>query len=130
MTGAGVLVFKRQDTPAPAGRLPKPFFGITIAGRRQAGRMPGEPHEIRQPIPPASSGLGGSPGGGHPEGRARFLPPHGLPQYIGHAAHLPLLHAHEERERDRAGRHILADGEVARLVAEALAVEAHQVDRR
>ena len=36
----------------------------------------------------------------------------------------------EERQRERARGDVLADGELALAVAEALAVEAHQVDRR
>ena len=43
---------------------------------------------------------------------------------------LALGHRREERQRDRARGDVLADRELALAVAEALAVEAHEVDRR
>ena len=46
-----------------------------------------------------------------------------------HAVDLTLGHAGEERQRDRAGSDVLADGELSRPVAETFSVEAHQVDR-
>ena len=42
----------------------------------------------------------------------------------------PSLDLREERQRERARGDVLADGELAGAVPEALAVEAHQVDRR
>ena len=47
-----------------------------------------------------------------------------------HPRDLPLGDLREERQRDRTRRHVLADRELALAVAEALAVEAHQVNRR
>ena len=51
-------------------------------------------------------------------------------QRLGHARDLPLGHLREERQRDRARGDVLGDGELALAVAEALAVEREQVDRR
>src|SRR5580704_18066863 len=51
-------------------------------------------------------------------------------QRLRHARHLPLVHAGKERQRQRARGDVLADGELPLTVPEALAVEAHQVDRR
>src|SRR5215213_9591785 len=49
---------------------------------------------------------------------------------VGDAGDLALGQRREERERERALGDVLADRELARPVAEALSVEAHQVDRR
>ena len=46
------------------------------------------------------------------------------------ALDLAVGHLREERQRERARGDVLADRELALAVAEALAVEAHQVDRR
>ncbi len=47
-----------------------------------------------------------------------------------HAGDLALAHLREERQRQRACGDVLAHRELALAMAEALAVEAHQVDRR
>src|SRR5437763_909558 len=49
---------------------------------------------------------------------------------FGDARDLALVHVGEERERQRSRRYVLAHRELARPMPEALAVEAHQVDRR
>ena len=49
---------------------------------------------------------------------------------LGDARDLALGQLREERQRERARGDVLADRELALAVAEALAVEAHQVDRR
>src|SRR3954471_226399 len=53
-----------------------------------------------------------------------------LRQRRGHPFDLALGHGREERQRDRPGGDVLADRELALTVAEALAVEAHEVDGR
>src|ERR1700683_1649950 len=50
----------------------------------------------------------------------------GAVQPLHHAAHLPLTHLREERQRERARGDILAHRELPLAVAEALSVEAHQ----
>jgi hypothetical protein len=50
-------------------------------------------------------------------------------QRLDHALHLRLGDPAEERQRDRAAADVLTDRELALAPAEALAVEAHQVDR-
>src|SRR2546428_6842630 len=58
----------------------------------------------------------------------------GLGHDLAHRGHDPLdlglAEPREERERQRATRHVLAHRELALAMAEALAIEAHQVDRR
>src|SRR4051794_4726890 len=46
------------------------------------------------------------------------------------ALDLPVRHLREERQRERAGGHVLAHRELARPMAERLAVVRHEVDRR
>src|SRR3954466_7011634 len=47
---------------------------------------------------------------------------------LSDALHLRLTDAGEERQRERSPRHVLADRELTLAPAEALAVEAHEVD--
>ena len=54
---------------------------------------------------------------------------HGV-QRLGDLRHLALRDLREERQRDRPRGDVLADRELALAMAEALAVEGHQVDRR
>src|SRR5215211_9413621 len=53
-----------------------------------------------------------------------------LAQRQRHPLHVTLPELREERQGQRAGGHVLTDRELALAVAEALPVEAHQVDRR
>src|SRR5271165_2395909 len=51
-------------------------------------------------------------------------------QLLRHPLDLPLVHGGEERQRQRACGDVLAHGELALAMTEALPVEAHQVNRR
>src|SRR5436190_529748 len=75
---------------------------------------------------PASSGPAARPARQH----STWLTLQRGAQTLGDARDLALVHVGEERERQRSRRYVLAHRELARPMPEALAVEAHQVDRR
>src|ERR1700722_5860128 len=56
--------------------------------------------------------------------------PERCPQSLRYTLHVALAKAGIERQSQRPRRHVLAHRELPFAVAEALAVEAHQVDRR
>src|SRR3954462_11671806 len=69
-----------------------------------------------------------------PERRADMRRSWRLPEHARKGGRDPLdlavRHLREERQRERAGGHVLAHGELAGAMAERLAVVRHEVDRR
>src|ERR1019366_1539781 len=58
------------------------------------------------------------------------LPSNRLAQHLRHPRELTFAHLREERQRQRALGDVLTDRKLALAMAEALAVEAHQMDGR
>ena len=105
----------RESPSSKAARdSPPPTSSPTRATTHIPDRSLPRPTEPEPPPAPGSA----------PQG------PHSLPQHLRDTPHLPLLHHHEKRQRDRTRRHILTNRKLTGPIPKTLTIKPHQMNHR